>query len=125
MSEKPPRARLEALIKELDQPWRSEEALEIAIVELDQNQKPTAKQFGCSTPTISNWVDKLNIGETRVREEQGGGNVCVRCDENETVAGAGNDMCNECITYVRAKDSENGSEESFSDAVKAADGWVA
>lgn len=124
-AKKPPRKRLKERIEELDQPWHDEEAMNIALEELNLPQKKVAEKMGCSAPSISNWKDKLNIGVERVREKQGGGETCVRCKEHETPRGSSNEMCDHCLTFVRLEDSNFDRDIDFPDAVKEAKGWTA
>lgn len=119
-------ARLEELIEEHDKPWRNEEAMNLILEVLDKNQKVAAEALGCSSATISTWREKLNIGEgERVREEQKGGGICVRCEENETPDNPQNDLCNECIDRVRSQSSSLEVNADFSPEVVGADDWTA
>jgi hypothetical protein len=118
----PSKKRLEALIEENEKPWRSEEAVEIATVELDKNQSVVADMFGCSTPTISNWVGKHNIGEEKRDGKTNEGSVCPRCGVNDTPDNPANEFCTECMDYIRERDSMHGIAQSFSDAVVNAKG---
>lgn len=117
MTEKPPRARLKALIEKEEKPWTNEEALEISLEELELNQSEVADRMGCSTPTISNWKNKLKIGEKERNGKTNEGVECVRCGENDTPDNPHNELCNECLDYVRDEDSGFESKKDYSKEV--------
>jgi len=112
-------ARLKEIIQEEDKPYKNEEALTIALVEKDMNQDTVAEMMDCSAPTISNWKNKLDIGEDKNMERgvDDTGDICVRCETNETPDQPYNNICDECLDYVRQEDSKFDWDIEFSDAV--------
>lgn len=99
--------RLEEIVEEKDKPYKSAEALRIALEDLDLNQSKVAEIMDCSTPTISNWYNKLDI-ESEIDtsdESQNDGDECIRCGRETTPNNELNNMCNDCLDYVREKDS--------------------
>jgi hypothetical protein len=115
--------RLSEIISEKERPWRVREALEILLTEnrLNREYDEAADILGCSGSTVRKWEDDLQVGVPMPRQEFGGGKICRRCGENETPQNPRNDLCNECIDYVRAQNSGTEWEITFSEAVDLAD----
>lgn len=105
------------LIVEREEPWKEREVLEKLLVEDERDQKLVAEMMGVSSSTISYWKDKLNVGVERVREEQGGGDLCVRCEKRETPDNTRNTMCVLCLDYVRSQESDGEWNMSFPEEV--------
>lgn len=113
--------RLKQIVSEEDKPYKNEEALRLALHEdhLDLNQTEAAEKiFDCSAATISNWYRKLDIEEDEESGEvQNNGEECVRCGRAVTPDNPQNGMCNECMDYVRMKDSNTTWNMEFPDEV--------
>jgi hypothetical protein len=98
--------KLNQIIEEEDKPYKNEEALELGLEKLDLNQSKLAEMMGCSAPTISNWYNKLEVGEEEDETENlNEGDECCRCGREQTPDNEGNEMCDDCIDYVRENDS--------------------
>ena len=64
--------------------------------------------------------DKLDVGVPMPRQKFENGKLCVRCEENTTPPNEMNNMCNECIDFVRAQRSKNEWSREFSKEVREA-----
>lgn len=111
--------RFERLIVEVKRPWQDRYIMYLGIIVLDHDQKDVAEYMDCSPTTVSNWTNKHNYRKEKATLESEGA-ICVRCEENPTPTPPANDVCNECIDYVREQDSEFSTGRNFSQSVQEA-----
>jgi len=85
------------------EPWKDLDRLLKWEQKLDTQQE-MADAFGCSPSTISYWLGKARTERRRQRLEAG--ELCVRCEENETPGGidSANRICDACLEEVRGRD---------------------
>lgn len=110
--------RLKQIIEEEDKPYKNEEALEIGLEKLELNQSKLAEMMGCSAPTVSNWYNKLDVGQDKDESEDlNEGSECQRCGREKTPDNPRNGMCDDCLDYVREQDSNGSYDREYPEAV--------
>ena len=97
--------RLCKLIQEHDKPWRDFEAMYIVLEDLNRNNGEAAKLLGCSPATVSKWKGELEIGSRVLIDKEEVSLECVRCERPETPPHPNNDLCDDCLDYIREEDS--------------------